>query len=135
MPAPLYLIGTVMTRHSDEAIVGAAVEAYYTDKIRSHGATPRGVDWRDGLSQRLRLCQLSVMWRDARDFSVGDLGCGYGALLGLMRATRTPFREFHGIGSPVMIDAAAVAGGTSRARRDRELNLPHPVDFAVASAL
>ena len=35
------------------------VSEYYTDKIRTHGATPRGMDWNDPGSQALRFEQLA----------------------------------------------------------------------------
>lgn len=64
------------------------VERYYASRIRMHGATPEGVDWNGSQSQQLRFEQLLklVPEQDQRQgFSLIDVGCGYGALLGWLR--------------------------------------------------
>lgn len=53
------------------------IDNYYTDKVKIHGATPKGVDWNGEESQNIRFEQLSkVIKKD--DFSIADIGCGYG---------------------------------------------------------
>jgi SAM-dependent methyltransferase len=55
------------------------VERYYTDKLREHGPTHRGVDWSTAESQTTRFAQLlSVV---SSGGIVLDYGCGYGALV------------------------------------------------------
>ena len=57
------------------------VRDYYNDKIETHGANHRGVDWPTGESQTLRFDQLiRLIDEPAKGFSVNDYGCGYGAL-------------------------------------------------------
>jgi cyclopropane fatty-acyl-phospholipid synthase-like methyltransferase len=56
------------------------INAYYTDKLAHHGATPRGVDWNGEESQTLRFEQLCKIIDTSNHFSINDLGCGYGAL-------------------------------------------------------
>ena len=63
---------------SRERILGD-VSAYYTDKVREHGATARGVDWSTEASQELRFQQL-LRVGSGEGFSLVDFGCGYGAL-------------------------------------------------------
>jgi SAM-dependent methyltransferase len=58
----------------------AGVEAYYTQKILRHGATPLGVDWPCARSQELRFAQLLKVCDFSAPFALNDLGCGYGAL-------------------------------------------------------
>jgi len=55
------------------------IETYYTDKISVHGASPRGVDWKDEDGQLVRFEELLKVV-DSDSFSLGDLGCGYGKL-------------------------------------------------------
>lgn len=53
------------------------INHYYTDKIKMHGATPKGVDWNGEESQFVRFEQLSkIINKDI--FSINDIGCGYG---------------------------------------------------------
>jgi SAM-dependent methyltransferase len=64
---------------------------YYTGKLRQHGATPQGVDWKDGASQELRFRKLlQIVADDAgrppAHFTLLDYGCGYGALYDFMQS-------------------------------------------------
>ena len=62
------------------------VSTYYAAKIAEHGDTPRGVDWNGEDSQMARFAQLcKIIDSKTPDFSVNDLGCGYGALLDYLR--------------------------------------------------
>jgi len=56
------------------------VGQYYGEKIQTHGATARGVDWNSPESQRLRFEQLMKVALRESSFSLNDYGCGYGAL-------------------------------------------------------
>ncbi len=59
------------------------ISNYYTEKITTHGATPKGVDWNGEEGQVIRFEQISkVIASD--DFSVNDLGCGYGKYLSFL---------------------------------------------------
>lgn len=59
----------------------SAVGNYYGDKVRTHGATARGVDWSSKESQEIRFRELMrVADRSPPPFSLNDFGCGYGAL-------------------------------------------------------
>ncbi len=65
---------------SDKASIEKKVDAYYTEKIRKHGAVPSGVDWNSLDSQWLRFQQFEPLWKQGSDFSLVDFGCGYGAM-------------------------------------------------------
>lgn len=56
------------------------VAEYYTAKLTQHGQNPRGVDWNGEESQTLRFEKLCEIVDTSNDFSINDLGCGYGAL-------------------------------------------------------
>jgi SAM-dependent methyltransferase len=56
------------------------VADYYSEKLAQHGETPRGVDWNGEESQELRFEQLCKVIDSRTQFSLNDLGCGYGAL-------------------------------------------------------
>lgn len=61
------------------------IGGYYGAKVARHGATPLGVDWSCAPTQELRFVQLLKLVGAHRDFSINDVGCGYGALLPFMR--------------------------------------------------
>ena len=85
-----------------------AVGNYYSDKLKRHGAAPRGVDWSSTASQFLRFAQLVKICDFDRPFSLNDFGGGYGALLAYL-ADRHASAEvaYRGIDIvPSMIEAA-----------------------------
>lgn len=59
------------------------VNNYYTDKVITHGATPKGVDWNGFDSQELRFKQLVklIEIENSKQFSILDYGCGFGSML------------------------------------------------------
>ena len=62
------------------------VATYYSEKLAQYGKTPRGVDWNGEESQNVRFKQLcKIIDPKTSSFSLNDLGCGYGALLGYLR--------------------------------------------------
>ncbi len=64
----------------------ANVAIYYAEKLAEHGDTPRGVDWNGEESQMVRFAQLcEIIDPMTPNFSLNDLGCGYGALLHYLR--------------------------------------------------
>ena len=58
----------------------AEVATYYSLKLAEHGKNPRGVDWNGEESQLLRFEQLCKIIGASNNFTVNDLGCGYGRL-------------------------------------------------------
>ena len=63
----------------DESNILRNVSKYYSKKILTFGEVPKGVDWASAEGQNLRFEQLSNVINDGNDFSITDLGCGYGA--------------------------------------------------------
>lgn len=61
------------------------IEKYYTEKVKEHGVSSRGVDWKDTESQVLRFYHLLRGLNINEQDSVLDYGCGYGALLKYLR--------------------------------------------------
>jgi SAM-dependent methyltransferase len=114
------------------------VSEYYTDKISTHGATPRGVDWNDPESQALRFEQLAYLLPPDRDqpFSLLDLGCGYGALYDHL-APRYRGMSYLGLDiSDAMVDQARNRhAGSPNARFESGAHPSETLDFAVASGI
>jgi SAM-dependent methyltransferase len=99
------------------------VANYYSEKIREHGATARGVDWNSEASQILRFDQLLRAVNTAADFSLNEIGCGYGALVDYLRHKGCTFR-YHGVDLSADMVAAAQA-------RHREVS---NVSFSIGAA-
>jgi len=68
------------------------VQEYYDDKLQTHGATARGVDWNSAESQELRFVQLARLIDGGRAFSVNDYGCGYGPLVDYLERSSYQFQ-------------------------------------------
>lgn len=128
-----------MSKRADHLL--GAVARYYTEKIRAHGATPKGVDWNDEASQHLRFDQLARLFDGfgAGAVSVFDLGCGYGEFLRYLRARRPELTQlvFEGVDlSEDMIAAAKDIWRDDAAVRFTLGNLPKArADFGFASGI
>jgi SAM-dependent methyltransferase len=112
------------------------VAEYYAEKLRQHGATPRGVDWKNAEGQALRFSMLlRLVPSNARDFTLDDYGCGYGALLD------------HAVGAGHAVDYLGldVSSGMIAEARNRHpadaarfvegTRSPRRADYAVASGI
>jgi SAM-dependent methyltransferase len=121
------------TDHHDERLL-QQVEQYYSDKIRSHGATPRGVDWNSSETQGLRFQQLSMLL-PAQSFGVTDLGCGYGAYYDYLAQEHSDF-DYVGVDlSEEMIRQAKSLHSQTNARFICASRTPASVDYVVASGI
>jgi len=112
------------------------VRQYYEGRLRAHGATAAGVNWKSESSQTLRFDQLRHLWAADAETSIIDYGCGYGALADYLRTT-----GHHGqyVGFDLCDQMAEAA--TSRSRTldgcwwTSDRRQLRPADFAVASGI
>jgi len=110
------------------------VERYYTGKVRAHGPTPAGVDWNSQESQVTRFDKLLDVCRGVEDFSLIDYGCGYGALLGHLRAQgRRCSYVGYDLSADMVKQATDLHGG--RAQFTTDESLLAPAAFTVASGI
>lgn len=83
------------------------VEKYYSNKLTLYGSTPQGVDWNGENSQTIRFDQLcKVIKKNPSQFSVNDIGCGYGSFLKYLLQRYKILRYFGNDISSEMILAA-----------------------------
>lgn len=61
------------------------VRDYFTEKLQTHGATHRGVDYNSTEAQETRFLQLTRAIDSSREYSLVDFGSGYGAMLDYLR--------------------------------------------------
>lgn len=113
------------------------VANYYSEKLNEYGVTPRGVDWNGPDSQRLRFEQICrVIKSQSDDFSLNDLGCGYGALLDYLDERWKNF-SYTGVDvSESMIHAAQLQHPSHRTARFIVSAKPDMIaDYSVASGI
>ena len=129
-----------MKRHPTPPLaeIYADVANYYGAKVRRHGPTPLGVDWTNVPTQELRFVQLLKLVGRRRNFSINDVGCGYGALLEFLRK-RFPHAAIRYAGvdlAPEMIASAMALHGSAA---DAGFSVGHqpaaPADYCVASGI
>lgn len=97
------------------------VASYYSKKLAMYGETPKGVDWNGEKSQVLRFEQLCKII-GSENFSLNDLGCGYGALLDFLS-------DGYSISSYLGIDISEEMVHAAQLR-----NMNHPFARFIASA-
>lgn len=109
---------------------------YFANSFEAHGETAKGLDWNGDDRQRLSMAQCLGLFRGQKQFSVIDLGCGFG-----------PFYDFlkeHGF-DPVYfgydICAELVEAGQSRFQANDNVSIElgaeptQDADFAVAGGI
>lgn len=112
------------------------VATYYSEKLAEHGETPQGVDWNGEESQTLRFEQLSKIVNTTNQFSIHDLGCGYGAFYDFLTHKHESF-SYCGIDvSESMIHAAEQRyKNKSQARFFASSEPDQVADYGVASGI
>ncbi|MEZ6940797.1 methyltransferase [Aeromonas sp. S12(2024)] len=113
------------------------VATYYAEKLAEHGDTPRGVDWNGEESQMVRFAQLcKIIDSKSPNFSLNDLGCGYGALLDYLRDKHANCTYFGVDVSQEMIKVAEQRHATTDQTRFITAAEPNGVaDYGLASGI
>jgi SAM-dependent methyltransferase len=118
------------------AAIHETVTRYYSEKLRVHGATPRGVDWNSAESQVLRFATLLHLVDTDDEVSLNDYGCGYGALVDYLVTMDRPFSYCGFDISVAMIEAArARHADNARCVFTCEAQQLPAADYTVASGI
>ncbi len=119
----------------DQAIKG--VQAFFTEKLNTHGADPKGVDWKDADAQRVRFDQLLKIVRSPNEpFSLLDYGCGYGALAGYLAELGYPARYIGYDFTPAALSVAKQTyGHLANVMFVDTTETLAPVDYVVSSGV
>lgn len=111
------------------------IRDYYAGKIEKFGATHQGADWNSTESQALRFEQLLKVCGNDEEFSLNDLGCGYGALYDYAQKLK-PKSTYCGYDiCPEMIAAAQVRLGSHPNLKLVEGAQMQIADYTVASGI
>src|SRR5688500_9318466 len=72
------------------------LNAYFSEKLTTFGASPKGVDYNGPEAQERRFEQLGRVIDPSRPITVIDYGSGYGAMFDFLQKKGWQF-EYHGI--------------------------------------
>jgi len=121
---------------TSKTVLLSEVASYYTDKLKTHGETPRGVDWNGEEGQTLRFAQLTKIIDAHHGFTLIDLGCGYGAYYDFLV---TEFNDFTYSGIDISEDMVRAAErrhvGATRVKFSCGSQPDEVVDYTVASGI
>lgn len=113
------------------------INNYYTTKIQTYGATPKGVDWNGEEGQFIRFEQLTkIINQDS--FSINDIGCGYGKYSEYLKQY---YKNFNYLGydlSSDMIQHASQLFGKLKNNTFSIISTPNDMeisDYSVASGI
>jgi len=113
------------------------VKQYFENRLSSHGATARGVDWNSEIAQELRFSQLIKVINPERPFSLLDYGCGYGALAGYILKLGYPLAHY--VGFDILESMLTKALETFADHPDwiftADFETLEEVDYAIASGI
>ena len=118
------------------SVIEQQVQEYYDEKLRAHGATARGVDWKSPESQELRFAQLVKLIDATGRFSINDYGCGYGALVDFLARSGYDFLYTgFDISTEMIAQAEALHTHTDEIRFISGRDQLAPADYTVASGI
>lgn len=113
-----------------------SVDDYYSSKIRQYGQCPRGVDWNGEESQLMRFQQLLKVVEGNSDFSIVDMGCGYGALIDCLRKDFVNYKYIGiDISEEMIISARSRYGQNELIQFHVSAMSPTKADYCVASGI
>ena len=119
-----------------QSLFEASIRSAYTRRFRERGAQAEGVFWASRLSQQARFEQVLHDMKSEQgsdQFSLADVGCGYGALFDYIRRTETWRRtEYYGVDiNKEMVSYCKREHSANSHRFSLGRTTQRPVDFAV----
>jgi SAM-dependent methyltransferase len=119
-----------------QAAILDRVARYYGDKVRAHGPTAAGADWKSDEQQALRFDQLLKVRDREPPYSLNDYGCGYGALVDTLvtQGLACDYRGFD-ICPEMIAEARRLYADAPQCRFFDDEQLLPPADYTVASGI
>ncbi len=110
---------------------------YFEERLNTHGATARGVDWNSETAQELRFSQLIKVIPTGQPFSLLDYGCGYGALASYLLRLGYPMEKYVGFDvlDSMVVKAREVFSPSPQCSFTSNLAELQPVDYTIASGI
>jgi SAM-dependent methyltransferase len=109
---------------------------YFADKLETHGATAKGVDYNGEEAQQIRFAELIRIIRPKTSFTIIDYGCGYGAMFDYLLRAGFDF-EYYGVDLIEQMVAAGREkhGGHANAHFTTEEKEVPVADYLVAAGI
>jgi SAM-dependent methyltransferase len=110
------------------------VRQYFSNTLKQHGATPKGVDWNSEEAREPRFEQLAKVIDPSQPFSLLDYGCGYGAFADYLLSKRFPMAKYFGydiVEDMVLAAQRRFLGMNNTSFTANLVDVP-PVDYAIA---
>jgi len=82
------------------------LNAYFTEKLETFGATAKGVDYNGEQARLIRFAELVKIINPSKPFSIIDYGCGYGAMFEYLHEKGWEF-DYYGVD---LIEKMVMAG-------------------------
>jgi SAM-dependent methyltransferase len=110
---------------------------YFEERLTTHGATARGVDWNSETAQELRFSQLIKVIPPDQPYSLLDYGCGYGALAGYLLRLSYPMAKYIGFDvlDSMVVKAREVYSSTPQCSFTSNIQEVGLVDYTIASGI
>lgn len=110
---------------------------YFEERLITHGATARGVDWNSETAQEARFAQLCKVINPSQPFSLLDYGSGYGALGAYLLKMGFPAEQYIGydVLESMVEKGREVFAGQPGWSFTASFEALQPVDYTIASGV
>ncbi len=114
------------------------VEKLYTDSLKEHGVDSKAVGWTTRDGQLLRFDKLvEVIENKDKEFTVNDLGCGYGAMFEYFEKNNFNITQYNGydISEEMLKSAKEQIGVSSKIELYKNPKLNTIADYSFVSGI
>jgi hypothetical protein len=110
------------------------VKGYFTEKLETHGATHKGVDYNSTESQEIRFFQLTKVIDASHKYSLLDFGSGYGGMYDyLLRLGHRLSYVGYDIAAPMVLKGRELHPDNPDCWFTTDINAVPVLDYAVVS--
>jgi SAM-dependent methyltransferase len=110
----------------------------YTDSLKEHGVDSKAVGWNDDDGQLLRFDKLvELIEQKDEEFTVNDLGCGYGAMFEYLERNNFNIYEYNGydISEEMLKSAKEHIGDSGKVELYKNPKLATIADYSFVSGI
>lgn len=110
------------------------VKAYFTNKLKEHGATHKGVDYNSTDAQEARFLQLIKVVDASKHYSILDFGSGYGGMYDyLVKLNHDVYYVGYDIVEPMVVEGRELHPHNQDCLFTNKIEEVPVLDYAIAS--